>query len=304
MRVAAIDLGTNTFLLLVADVTGGRIDKVVHDEARVIRLGQGVNQTKRLHPEAMQRAEACFRDFSHTIQKLGVDQVRAAATSAARDVENGAELIELGARYGIPIDIISGEKEAELTFWGTFREELKGPAVIIDTGGGSTEYILGDQTGLVARASLDIGSVRLTEMFVTNHPIESSEVLKMSTYIQDRVATLRNRFPIALGTKLVAVAGTPTTLAAIDQGHAFESERVDGHILKLTKVRQFVQTMAAMTMEERQQLAGMEPKRADVIVAGALILMLSCQALGASEMEVSVRGLRYGLARKLGGMPR
>ena len=302
MKVAAIDLGTNTFLLLIAEVTGGRIDHVLHDEARVIRLGQGVNQSRRLHPEALARAEECFKDFAHTIQSFGADIVRAAATSAARDVVNGSELIELGARYGISIDIISGEQEAELTFLGTIKDNEKSPVVIIDTGGGSTEYILGDQKGLIARTSLDIGSVRLTEMFVTRHPIESEEMVKMSAYVQERVLALRSQFPVKVGTRLIAVAGTPTTLAAVDQGLAFESHRVDGHILTLAKTRQFVQRLSAMTVVERQSLAGMEPKRADVIVAGALILMLSCQALGANQMEVSVRGLRYGLARKLGGL--
>lgn len=302
MKVAAIDLGTNTFLLLVAEVMGGRIERVLHDEARVIRLGQDVNRTKRLHPEALARAKDCFRDFAHTIQRLGVDKVRAVATSAARDVENGAELIALGADFGIPIDIIPGEMEAELTFWGTFREDPKGPVVIVDTGGGSTEYILGGPSGIEKRVSLDIGSVRMTEMFVSQHPIESQEMAKMTAYIQEKVATLRSSFAVAPGANVVAVAGTPTTLAAIDQGRAFESELVDGHVLTLARIRQFVQKMAAMSVQERQALAGMEPKRADVIVAGALILMLSCQALGANAMDVSIRGLRYGLARKLGGL--
>lgn len=302
MKIAAIDLGTNTFLLLVADVMGGRIERVLHDEARVIRLGQDVNRTRRLHPEALARARDCFRDFAHVIQRLGVDKVRAVATSAARDVENGAELVALGADFGIPIDIVPGETEAELTFWGTFREDPKGPVVIVDTGGGSTEYILGGPNGIVERISLDIGSVRLTEMFVTGHPIEAKELARMTSYIQERVASLRTKFAVPKGSHLVAVAGTPTTLAAIDQGRAFESDLVDGHVLTLPKIRQFVQSMAAMTVEERQKLAGMEPKRADVIVAGALVLMMSCQALGADGMEVSVRGLRYGLARKLGGL--
>ncbi|MES2964621.1 MAG: Ppx/GppA phosphatase family protein [Bdellovibrionota bacterium] len=301
MKVAAIDLGTNTFLLLVAEVMGGRIDRVLHDEARVIRLGQGVNQTKRLHPEALARAKECFAEFAHTIQKLGVDKVRAVATSAARDVENGSELIALGADFGIPIDIIPGEMEAELTFWGTFREDPKGPAVIVDTGGGSTEYILGGPDGIEERISLDIGSVRMTEMFVTRHPIPSAEMTKMTNFIRDQVSVLRGKFSVS-GKNLVAVAGTPTTLAAIDQGRAFESDLVDGHVLTLERLGEFVDTMVKMSVEERQKLAGMEPKRADVIVAGALILKSSCEALGATGLEVSVRGLRYGLARKLGGL--
>ncbi len=302
MKVAAIDLGTNTFLLLVADVMGGRIEHVLHDEARVIRLGQDVNRTKRLHPDALARARECFRDFAHTIQKLGVDKVRAVATSAARDVENGAELIALGADFGIPIDIIAGETEAELTFWGTFKDDPKRPVVIVDTGGGSTEYILGGADGIAKRVSLDIGSVRMTEKFVTGHPIIDRELDAMTSYIQEKIAALKSDFSVANGIDLVAVAGTPTTLAAIDQGRVFDSELVDGHVLPLERIRGFAKDMAAMPLEQRRTLAGMEPKRADVIVAGALILAASCEALGASGMKVSVRGLRYGLARKLGGL--
>lgn len=302
MKVAAIDLGTNTFLLLVADVMGGKIERVLHDEARVIRLGQDVNRTRRLHPEALARAKHCFEDFAHTIQRLGVDKVRAVATSAARDVENGAELIALGADFGIPIDIVPGEMEAELTFWGTFKTDPTGPVVIVDTGGGSTEYILGGPKGIEKRVSLDIGSVRMTEMFVSEHPIPAEQLRKMTDYIRSKIESVRNDFAVAKGIELVAVAGTPTTLAAIDQKRPFESELVDGHFLTRERIQSFANEMAAMKIEDRQKLAGMEPKRADVIVAGAQILATSCEALGASGMKVSVRGLRYGLARRLGGL--
>lgn len=299
MRVAALDLGTNTFLLLIADVVDGRIDKVIHDEVRVIRLGQGVHENRKFHPDALKRAEDCFRDYSEVIKKHNVDRVLACATSAARDVSNRQDLIDAGARHGIPVQVISGEQEADFTFWGTIRDELNEPVVIIDVGGGSTEFILGDKSGLVARKSVDIGAVRLTEMFVSEHPVPSDELAKMTGYIQDKLKEIRAVFPPDLASRLIAVAGTPTTLAAIDLESPFDPEKIDGYNLPLNRIRHWVQRLAALTVPERQALAGMEPKRADVIVAGSLILMLSCQCFNARDIEVSIRGLRYGLARFL-----
>lgn len=302
MRVAALDLGTNTFILLVADVVDGRIENVIHDEVRVVRLGQGVHGSGRLHPEALQRAEECLRDFKAVIDRSGVERTLACATSAARDAENREELIGLGSRYGIPIRTISGEQEAEFTFWGTIRDDLHGPVVIIDVGGGSTEFILGDRSGPIARKSVDIGSVRLTEMFVSGHPVSASDMMKLFSHIQEKLRDIHAAFPAPAASKLLAVAGTPTTLAAIDIGSGFDAARIDGYILPLAKIRDWIQRLAAMTVAERQALAGMEPKRADVIVAGGLVLMLSCQCFNAREVEVSVRGLRYGIARHLGAV--
>lgn len=300
MRVAALDLGTNTFLLLIADIVDGRIERVIHDEVRIVRLGQGVHENRRFHPEALLRAEECLRHFASVIRQNNVERTLACATSAARDVSNGNELVEMGARWGIPIQIISGEQEAEYTFWGTLHQDLREPIVIVDVGGGSTEFILGDETGLVARQSLDIGSVRLTEMFVKTHPVPTEDMQAMMAYVLEKLRELRRRFPADEVVRLTAVAGTPTTLATLDQGLPFETDRVDGYILPLSQIRAWVQRLANMTIEERQALAGMEPKRADVIVAGALILMLSCQCFQAREIEVSVRGLRYGIAKFLG----
>lgn len=308
MRVAGLDLGTNTCLVLVADVgIDGTIEHVLADEVRIVRLGQDVHKTRRLHPEALARAEETFKEFSAIIQKHGCEKVLACATSAARDVQNGQELVALAARYGIPVEIISGEREAELTFAGTFDRPLREPAFIIDVGGGSTEFILGDARGILRRESVDIGSVRLTELFVTSHPIPDSELAQMRDYISQKLQGLRERFAtVALsaavpvsGLRVVAVAGTPTTLASMDQGLAFESDRVQGHILTNEALENWLAKLAKMTVEQRRGLAGMEPKRADVIVAGAMTLLMSSEALGATRLEVSTRGLRYGVARSL-----
>jgi exopolyphosphatase/guanosine-5'-triphosphate,3'-diphosphate pyrophosphatase len=298
-RVAALDFGTNTFLLLIADVKDGEIKKILHDEVKVVRLGQGVHDSRKFHPEALERADQCLSGFSKKIAELKVDAVLACATSAARDVSNADELFKITKRYNIPLEIVSGDREAELTFMGTIAGSLKEPVAIVDVGGGSTEFIVGDAKGLRARQSVDLGSVRLTELFVTKHPIPAPELSEMSSYIQNKLSELKKLVSSARFDRVIAVAGTPTTIAAVDQGMPFETDRVDGYVLSLDRLRHWSEKMALMTVEERQKLAGMEPKRADVIVAGIMILMAGAAAIGAREIIVSTRGLRYGIAREL-----
>ena len=305
MRVAALDLGTNTFLLLVAEVGtgtfgGGQIHEVIHDEVRIVRLGQGVHESRQFHVDALKRADECLQAFGETARKLGAEKILACATSAARDVTNADRLVEICKNHGIPLKIITGEREAELTFLGTLEDGAKEPAIIIDVGGGSTELIMGGRNGIAARASADIGSVRLTELFVTKHPIPDRELRAMVEYIQDKLAGALAKGPFPNSRELIAVAGTPTTLATLDQGLPFESNRVHGYRISTERLRHWVETLARMTVEERQALAGMEPKRADVIVAGALILLAACENFRAEGLDVSVRGLRYGIARYLG----
>jgi exopolyphosphatase/guanosine-5'-triphosphate,3'-diphosphate pyrophosphatase len=300
VRVAALDFGTNTCLLLIADVSKeGVIENVVHDDAHVVRLGQGVAKTKRFHPEALQRAEHTFREFARTINSSNVDRTLACATSASRDVANKQELIDLAAKYKIPVEIISGEEEAELTFKGTIDDAQGEPIAIIDVGGGSTEFIFGDANGIKFRTSLDIGSVRLTEKHITEHPVPAEQLEKVRQHIAEELKALKGQFDIPTGTRVIAVAGTPTTLAAMDQGFAFDSKRVQGHSLTNERLKYWLERLADMGVQERRAITGMDSKRADVIVAGTLILLMSSEALGARQLEVSVKGLRYGVAKML-----
>lgn len=321
MRVAGIDLGTNTFLCLIADIdlaTGACA--VVRDEMRIVRLGQGVNQTGLLHPEALVRAEAAFAEFRQAITEAGCDNVLAVATSATRDAKNGQALVELGKSYGIPIEVISGQKEAELTFQGSIEPTWQGLTALIDVGGGSTEIIFGRREGILLRFSANVGSVRLTEKFVTSHPISNEAIESMRGNVRNELASglrgallafNRNSFRepgvppekdltldelIQATTNVVAVAGTPTTLAAVQQGRAFSPERIHGHKIKASALQQMIVDLAAMTVEQRCGLGGMEPKRADVIVAGAICLSEAAELLRAKEMKVSIRGVRYGVA--------
>jgi exopolyphosphatase/guanosine-5'-triphosphate,3'-diphosphate pyrophosphatase len=177
---------------------------------------------------------------------------------------------------------------------------MKAKVLIIDVGGGSTEFILGGPKGIMARKSVDIGAVRLTEMFITKHPVPMDERANLESYVRSQIEAAQKNLPAIKSARAIAVAGTPTTLATLDQGLPFESERVDGYELPLSRILFWFDRLAGMSVEERRQLAGMEPKRADVIVAGALILRVAAEIFNVEKLEVSIRGLRYGIAQALG----
>lgn len=294
MKVAALDLGSNTSLLLIAEVENGTVTYVYHDETRVTKMGQGVHANKRLHPEALERLDKCFADYMKVIKREKPAKVVAVATSAARDVSNGDELLKLGQMHGIPIHIISGDQEARLTFKGALcdREVTKGIAVI-DVGGGSTEIITEGSDGPKG-TSVDVGSVRLTELFVTQHPIPVDQLAKVTEYTQ--AAYKKAPLPTAEVHEVVAVAGTPTTLAAVDQEREFKEQFIHGYKLKLETMDKWRDKMARMTVSEREMLPGMQPKRADVIVTGTIILSEAMRALKQTVATVSTRGVRYGVA--------
>lgn len=303
-RFAGLDLGTNTFLCLIADVDSVSGDvTVVRDEVRIVRLGQGVDANKALHPEALLRAEACFKEFENFVLEAKPEKVLAVATSATRDSTNGHLLIELGRKHGIPIEVISGEREAELTFQGSLESHWQGLTAVIDVGGGSTEVIIGDKNGIVLRFSADVGSVRLTEKYVTSHPIAAAEMQEMEYLVRRRLhegllksaavwSELRPKIQ-----NVVAVAGTPTTLAAVVLGKPFEADSIHGFSLSMKTLEDMTSNLASKTVEQRQAMGGMEPKRADVIVAGAICLKEAGRLLGADALEVSIRGLRYGVVK-------
>lgn len=294
MKVAALDLGSNTSLLLIAEVENGTVTKVYHDETRVTKMGQGVHMHRRLHPEALERLDKCFADYAKVIAQHKPEKVVAVATSAARDVSNGEALLELGRKHKIPIHIISGDQEARLTFKGALcdRAETRGIAVI-DVGGGSTEIITEGDDGPKG-TSVDVGSVRLTELFVTKHPIPSAELAKVTEYAKQ--AYKNAPLPTAEVIEVVAVAGTPTTLAAVDQKREFDEKFVHGYKLDLKTMDAWRDKMAAMTVDQREELPGMQPKRADVIVTGTIILSEAMRALKQTQATVSTRGVRYGVA--------
>ncbi|MBX3040899.1 MAG: Ppx/GppA family phosphatase [Bdellovibrionaceae bacterium] len=301
MRVAALDLGTNTFLCLIAEGEG-RIEKVLADEAEVVRLGQEVDRTGRFHDDALSRAEICLTKFRELMDRHQVDRILGTATSAARDVENGEELFKIARRLKIPLEIIPGSEEARLSYLGACGEnkDLLN-RLVIDIGGGSTELIVGRGRDLLFAQSLDIGAVRLTERFVSKQPIPSTDQQRLHEEIERVLSKALGEIGAHQIDEVVAVAGTPTSLAAIELG-GFDRNKVDGHQLRLERLQQWRSEFSATTVEEKKtkyQLGG----RADIIYAGVSILCATAEKLGVQSVSVSTKGLRYGVALELFSRP-
>jgi exopolyphosphatase/guanosine-5'-triphosphate,3'-diphosphate pyrophosphatase len=296
VRVAALDLGSNTFLLLIAEVKGGKIERVLHDEVMVTRLGQGIHAKREFHPEALIRADQCLKKYRETIDRLSVDRVAAVATSAARDAKNSAAFFKIAEKHKIPVRILSGDEEAEVTFLGATsgREELEGLAVI-DVGGGSTE-IIGSKGGRLSGCSLDLGSVRLTELFLPRHPCAEEDLSRLEEYVASNISGARPQIPTNVQ-KVIAVAGTPTTLAMLKLEREFVADLIEGSELSVAEILVWRDRLARMSVADRETLNGMPPGRADVLVAGLTILARASEALGCTNVSVSTQGVRHGLAR-------
>ncbi len=296
MRKASIDLGTNTALLLVADVEGGVVCSVIHDQTTMVRLGQGVDQTKRLHPDAVARTMGCLRGYAAKVAGLGVkpSDVICVATATARDAENGAEFFSTVTREtGLVFRTISGDEEAKSMFLGGLLPGMDpGCSAVIDIGGGSTEFRSIDR-GL----SLQVGSVRFTERFLKSNPVTDTEFWAARAAIDRAFEVARSwRESIPANTELVGVAGTVVTLAQVQLGLPnYDAALIDGTELTRGDIHRLVEELKWRSVDERKTLPGMEPGRADVVLAGALILWRAMEILSFPRLRVSTRGLRYGV---------
>lgn len=298
MIVAGFDLGTNSFLCLVGENKGGEF--IEHsDESRVVRLGQDMYQgdKKILHPDALKRAEICLKDFKYKALEKGAEKFYAVATSAARDSENSQELIDICRNLDIELEVISGKREAELTFKGAFlTEEASKSAMVVDVGGGSTEFLY-RSNGETLAESLDIGAVRLTEKFVTKHPCIEEEIFNARQYAKNAIKTLELK---ENPNHLCAVAGTPTTLAAVILGlETFDKSKIDGFELTQDQLQDSLEKLAMLNLEERLALPGMAKGREDILVSGICILLEALNFFGHRSYRVSTRGVRYGLVNEL-----
>lgn len=299
MKVAALDLGSNTFLLLLADVSAGKVTKVYGDHTRVVKLGQGVQQSKRFHPDALKRAEDCFRDYQKLIAEFKPDKVMAVATSAARDAENKDDFFALAKKYSIPVQVIPGSMEADITFQGATCDFANNvDKAVIDVGGGSTEIIGQGENKQITGKSVDVGSVRLTEMFFPQQPPKTEEVTALFEYAQQQFEKARASFPKNVK-EVIAVAGTPTSLACLELAQDYDESKVHKLTLTQNKIVKWIERMAQLSVDEREKLKGMPSKRADVLVAGSLILLAAMKSLNINQVTVSTRGVRFGVALKL-----
>jgi len=296
MRKASIDLGTNTALLLVADVDRGVVKETLHDQSTMVRLGQEVDRTRRLHPDAVARTMGCLRGYAAKVIGFGIkpSDVIAVATATARDAENGAEFFAAVAREtGLVFRTISGDEEARSMFLGGLLPGMNpGGSAVIDIGGGSTEFRSVDK-GL----SLQMGSVRFTERFLKSDPVTDSDFWAAREAIDRTLADAKAwRESISTSTELVGVAGTVVALAQLQLGLShFDPKALDGAELTRGDIHRLVEELKWRNVAERKTLPGMEPGRADVLLAGALILWRSLEVLGFPSLKVSTRGLRYGV---------
>jgi exopolyphosphatase/guanosine-5'-triphosphate,3'-diphosphate pyrophosphatase len=291
MRVGAVDLGTNSTRLLVADVDGGCVEEVAR-RSSITRLGEGVDERRKLLPEPVARVRNVLTDYRRELERLGAERVLAIATSAVRDAENGeAFLGEVEWSYGFATRLLSGEEEAELTRRGVANGRgLDGRTLVLDVGGGSTELITAD-----GRFSLDVGSVRLTERHLHSDPPTGDEV-------EAAARTARTALPELCATDAIGVAGTITTLAALELG-GYHPDQVHGYRLSRAAVEAQLERLASLPVAERRELPGLEPERAPVIVAGAIVVREVLDRLGLDGLEVSERDILHGAALEAAALP-
>ncbi len=298
MRLAAVDIGTNSVRLLVAEVgTDGSV-RTLDRRMRITRLGQGVDASRLLAPEAIERTLGVLREYRQVIAELGAVHVRATATSAARDALNRDDFFGPGREaLGVELELLAGEEEAALSFLGATNDlDEPGPYLVVDIGGGSTEFVVGttEPTGLV---SVDIGCVRITEKFLHSDPPAPEELSQAVSVVRDHLADVSRTVPgIADVATVIGLAGTVTTIAAIDLGlPAYDPEQIHHFRLSREAVEDVFRTLATESAEHRRHNPGLEAERVDVIVGGAVVLASVMRAFEIKEMLVSESDILDGL---------
>jgi exopolyphosphatase/guanosine-5'-triphosphate,3'-diphosphate pyrophosphatase len=298
-RVAAVDLGTNSTRLLVADVEGERLEEVVR-RLTITRLGEGVDARRRLLPVPITRVRSCLADYRRVLEEHGAVRTLAIATSAVRDAENGeAFLGEIEWSYGFATRLLDGTQEAAMMVRGvTAGRQPVQDILVVDIGGGSTELVVtSNGAEPVASTSLDVGCVRLTERFLVSDPPTRPELAAAGTFVRSLLPSYEAR-------SAIGVAGTVTTLATLDLGlEEYDPEKTHGHRIPRDSVERELDHLAAMTLEERMHVPGIEPGRASVIVAGLVVLREVLDAYDLDEIEVSERDILHGAAFAAAELP-
>ena len=301
MRVGVIDCGTNSIRLLIADIDGNNFREVTR-QMQVVRLGQGVDETNQFHPNALERTFAAVDLYAAELARRGVEKIRFCATSATRDATNRNIFIEgVKERLGIEPEVISGDEEARLSFAGATREfnRADGPFLVVDIGGGSTEFVLGTDS-VDSAISVNIGCVRMSERHFHNDPPTADEVSIARSDIQNAIDIASASVDIKSAKTLVCVAGTATTVAAA----ALNLPEYDRHAIHLSRISadqvlEVSNNFLTMTRDERAALGYMHPGRVDVITAGSLVLSKIVKATGAKEFVASENDILDGMAWSL-----
>jgi exopolyphosphatase/guanosine-5'-triphosphate,3'-diphosphate pyrophosphatase len=294
-RVASIDIGTNTILLLIAEVVGEKI-KPLFEKEFIVRLGEGVHKNGILSKEAMDRGLQTLMQYLERCKAMEVQKIFTVGTSALREAKNSEVFLKLVKRkLGLPIQIISGEEEARLSFLAVARDlnELDKSILVVDVGGGSTEFIFGKGELIEQWVSLPLGSVRFTEQFLRSDPIQKREWEEMEKEIRKLLPEIPRPDDFF---SIVAVGGTATTLASVEQGlDAFNFEKIHHFVLEKEGLKKQLLLYRSKTIDERRKIPGLLPSRADVILAGGAILYMAMEELNCPSVLVSCHGIRYGL---------
>ncbi len=295
-RVAVIDIGSNSTRLLVADVDGGRVTPVER-RSTVTRLGRGVDLSGVLAAEAIEAACAAVDPYVATLEELGAEKVDAIATSAVRDASNGSAFVaELRERFALSARVLDGEEEARLTYLGATSETSpEVPTLVVDIGGGSTELVVGEGRRVEWHASLQAGVVRHSERHLVHDPPTPVELEALASDLRGLIDLARAKAPGAEAG--IAVAGTPTSLAAIElELEPYDPQRVHGHVLELPSIQRMLSRLAATPLAERTGIRGLHADRAPTIVAGVVTLVEAMRAFDLERITVSEHDILYGAA--------
>jgi len=299
-RFAAIDIGTNTILIVIAELRRDGSFAVLDDLAEITRLGEGVDHSSLISPAGEQRSLEVLQRYIERCQDLGVDEIAAVGTSALRDANNSGEVrARFKRELRLEVRVLSGAEEAAYSYLAVRRglSLAAGDLLVIDIGGGSTELTWGKEKGVYRSTSLKVGSLRLTERYLRSDPVRDEECAAMVQGIDDSVTSLLEQWRLAArDLTLVGIAGTLTTLAAVEKKLTrYSHSEVHGSTLSLAEVRRQARLYQSLTVAERKTIPGLEPKRADVILAGAYLIERIMTLLHAERVVVSDQGVRYGL---------
>lgn len=297
-KVASIDIGTNTILLLIAEAGRGGL-KTLYDTETIVRLGEGVHKTGILSESAMERGFQTLKEYLRRCHEMNVQKILAVGTSALREAKNnGFFLQKVKEEFGLDIEVISGEEEARLSFLAVVKDlhPLPKNLLVVDVGGGSTELIFGKGDEIIEWKSLPLGIVRLTERFLLSDPVKDEEYRAMVGEIQRQLSGCPvPEYPPAM----VSIGGTGTALASVEQGlDQFIAERIHRFVLTREALKDQLSLYCSKTIAERKKIKGLPPSRADVILTGGTILHLIMERFDCSSLMVSAHGVRYGLLYK------
>jgi len=296
LRVAVIDIGSNSTRLFIADVEDGHVTPIER-RSTVTRLGRGVDLSGRLAAEAVEATCAAVDPYVATLQEMGAERVDAIATSAVRDAANGSAFVaELRERFALSARVLDGEEEARLTYLGATSEHFPDePTVVIDIGGGSTELIVGEGQTIDWHVSLQAGVVRHTERHLVSDPPTPVELEALATDLRGLIEKAMLEAPAA--TAGIAVAGTPTSLAAIElELDPYDPKRVHGHVLELPSIQRMLSRLASAPLSQRTEIRGLHADRAPTIVAGVVTLVEVMRAFDLERITVSEHDILYGAA--------